>query len=190
MHETLYWPAAALSATQTKFQDRAAGQLRKGPHSLWPRGGMAGALQERELGAVGLRQDVRASVFTENCKVQVAQRTARRRNTLQVGAGRAGRAQGYVGRAQQGGWRQAGRHQQLAAEHKAGVGQVKVAPHGLAGSPLKGCGESGTGVRPRDQSGVNMPQSAMRTFLQICTVLAFGLSEQHFYQLISKLFHA
>ena len=39
MHETLYWPAAALSATQTKFQDRAAGQLRKGPHSLWPRGG-------------------------------------------------------------------------------------------------------------------------------------------------------
>ena len=87
MHETLYWPAAALSATQTKFQDRAAGQLRKGPHSLWPRGGMAGALQERELGAVGLWQDVRASVFTENCKVQVAQRTARRRNTLQVGAG-------------------------------------------------------------------------------------------------------
>ena len=49
-------------------------------------------MQERELGAVGLRQDVRASVFTENCKVQVAQRTARRRNTLQVGAGRAGRA--------------------------------------------------------------------------------------------------
>ena len=51
---------------------------------------MAGALQERELGAVGLRQDVRASVFTENCKVQVAQRTTGRRNTLQVGAGRAG----------------------------------------------------------------------------------------------------
>ena len=152
--------------------------------------GGAGALQERELGAVGLRQDVRASVFTENCKVQVAQRTPGRRNTLQVGAGRAGRAQGYVGRAQQGGWRQAGRLQQLAAEHKAGVGQVKVAPHGLAGSPLKGCGESGTGVRPRDQSGVNMPQSAMRTFLQICTVLAFGSSEQHFFQLISKLFHA
>ena len=49
--------------------------------------GGAGALQERELGAVGLRQDVRASVFTENCKVQVAQRTAGRRNTLQVGAG-------------------------------------------------------------------------------------------------------
>ena len=96
-------------------------------------------MQERELGAVGLRQDVRASVFTENCKVQVAQRTPDLRNTLQVGAGRARRAQGYVGRAQQGGWRQAGRHQQLAAEHKAGVGQVKVAPHGLAGSPLKGC---------------------------------------------------
>ena len=152
--------------------------------------GGAGALQERELGAVGLRQDVRASVFTENCKVQVAQRTPDLRNTLHVGAGRARRAQGYVGRAQQGGWRQAGRHQQLAAEHKAGVGQVKVAPHGLAGSPLKGCGESGTGVRPRDQSGVNMPQSAMRTFLHICTVLAFGLSEQHFSQLISKLFHA
>ena len=66
-------------------------------------------MQERELGAVGLRQDVRASVFTENCKVQVAQRTPGRRNTLQVGAGRARRAQGYVGRAQQGGWRQAGR---------------------------------------------------------------------------------
>ena len=54
--------------------------------------GGAGALQERELGAVGLRQDVRASVFTENCKVQVAQRTPGRRNTLQVGAGRAGKA--------------------------------------------------------------------------------------------------
>ena len=154
-------------------------------------------MQERELGAVGLRQDVRASVFTENCKVQVAQRTAGLRNTLQVGAGRAGRAgkagsrirrKGATG-GLEAGW-QAGRHQQLAAEHKAGVGQVKVAPHGLAGSPLKGCGESGTGVRPRDQSGVNMPQSAMRTFLQICTVLAFGLSEQHFSQLISKLFHA
>ena len=156
--------------------------------------GGAGALQERELGAVGLRQDVRASVFTENCKVQVAQRTAGRRNTLQVGAGRAGKAgsrirwKGATG-GLEAGW-QAGRHQQLAAEHKAGVGQVKVAPHGLAGSPLKGCGESGTGVRPRDQSGVNMPQSAMRTFLQICTVLAFGLSEQHFNQLISKEFHA
>ena len=154
-------------------------------------------MQERELGAVGLRQDVRASVFTENCKVQVAQRTAGLRNTLQVGAGRAGRAgkagsrirrKGATG-GLEAGW-QAGRHQQLAAEHKAGVGQVKVAPHGLAGSPLKGCGESGTGVRPRDQSGVNMPQSAMGTFLQICTVLAFGLSEQHFSQLISKLFHA
>ena len=26
MHETLYWPAAAVSATQTKFQDRALGK--------------------------------------------------------------------------------------------------------------------------------------------------------------------
>ena len=104
------------------------------------KGGGAGALQERELGAVGLRQDVRASVFTENCKVQVAQRRTGRRNTLQVGAGKAGsriRRKGATG-GLEAGW-QAGRHQQLAAEHKAGVGQVKVAPHGLASSPLKGC---------------------------------------------------
>ena len=85
MHETLYWPAAALSATQTKFQDRA--QLRKGPGSLYR--GRAGNT-ERERG-----RGCRACTLVGCRRVDVAQRKAGQTHYRLL------RAQGYGGRAQQ-----------------------------------------------------------------------------------------